>query len=564
MQEHEDKSVEQEEKEAHVAEKAQEAGFEDEQAEENVKDESAMDETEQAPENTDETEPEKTAEPKMNGNAPEQGGEQIEEDTAKQKKKRKITKIVIAIVCVIGALAAAYLILCQVVKNDAIWENVTINGVSIEGLSKDEASEAVYQKMTEDYADASVTITLDGSEYVIELLPFLEIDVTDEIEQAYVTGHGEWYTVGFDWLYMQLFDTDGVNIEVAPTLMEDVDAEALVSDTGILEYRSLVETTYEQTEDGLVVHKGETGVVADGEALVALIQEALDNFELSETIECPYTVEEPTAPDFQAIADSIYAEPVSATLDPENDYEIVESTDGLMLDVDAAIQAYSEAAEGEDIEIAFTVLEPEITTEDMEENLFADLLGTYQSTATGSSEKMTNISLAVGFCDGAILLPGETFSYNELVGDTTAERGFQVAAVYMNGEVEQELGGGVCQVSSTIFSALLQTDLEVVERQNHSLTVSYVPYGMDATVYWPYLDFQFKNNHDYPIMVSVSFVNNVVSVEIWGTQESDLTVQCVVEQIGTLDYRTYRYYYDADGNLVDTEYIGRSKYNSTS
>ena len=80
-----------------------------------------------------------------------------------------------------------------------------------------------------------------------------------------------------------------------------------------------------------------------------------------------------------------------------------------------------------------------------------------------------------------------------------------MANVYQDGEVVQEPGGGVCQVSSTIFSALLYTDLEVVQRQNHSMIVNYVPRGMDATVYWDQPDFRFKNNHAYPIKLSLSF-----------------------------------------------------------
>ncbi len=487
-----------------------------------------------------------------------------EEDTLEPTKKSRKKKVAIVLVCAIAALAVAYLILCQIVQNDVIWKNVSINGVSLKGLTCDEAAEAISQKMEEDYADTLLTIALDGLEYEIELLSLLEIDASAEIAEAYVFGHGEWYTIGLDWLYMRLFKQSEEEIELDPTVKTDIDIDELIEGTGILEYRSLVETTYEETDSGIIVHKGETGVVADGEALAELVQEALDSFDFSQTIECPYTVEEPSVPDFQEIADSIYVEPVSAALDAENNYAIVESTDGRMLDVEAAESAYEEAEEGEDIEIAFTVLTPDITTEDMEENLFADLLGTYQTTVSGASGKFTNVGIVTGLVDGTILLSGETFSYLGIIGEPTAERGFEESTVFINGEMETEVGGGICQVSSTIFAALLQTDLEVVWRQNHSLEVSYIPYGMDATVYYPSLDFQFRNNHTYPIKLTLSFVNNVLTVQIWGTQESDLTVECVVKEIGTLDYETYRYYYDTDGNLVSTEYIGRSKYNKSS
>ena len=96
------------------------------------------------------------------------------------------------------------------------------------------------------------------------------------------------------------------------------------------------------------------------------------------------------------------------------------------------------------------------------------------------------------------------------------------------------------------------------------MVVRYVPYGMDATVYWDQPDFRFMNNHNYPVKLSVTFDGSVINVEIWGAQESDLTVEPRVEQTGELTFETYRDYYDINGNLVDSEYIGGSKYKPVS
>ncbi len=492
---------------------------------------------------------------------------QIDEAATSQentkKKGRFIPLIVILIILLV--LCGGYLGLCLKVQDNVIWSDASINGVSIQGMTVSDAKAAVLADFEEKYSDAAIYIELDDEVYTIEVFSLLELDASNEINAAYEYGHNFWLYSGWEWIQQHyLGKSDQSSADISPAVSEAADASALVAATGISEYSSLVEGSWELTDTSLVIHKGATGKVADEEQLAALVEEALYALEFPATIECPYTTEEPAEPDFEEIAESVYVEAVSATLDPDNDYEIVESIEGVSLDAESALEEFSSADEDSDITIDLTFTEPEITTEDMEENLFADLLGTYQSTVSGDSNKLTNISLAVGFCDGVILMPGETFSYNDTIGDTTEERGYKTANVYLNGSVEKETGGGVCQVSSTIFSALLQTDIEITQRQCHSMIVSYVPYGMDATVYAPYLDFQFTNNHAYPIKLSLTLVNSVITVKIWGTQESDLTVKSYVEKTGTLAYTPYRYYYDSDGNLVATEYIGKSKYKKVS
>lgn len=486
-------------------------------------------------------------------------------DMHEEENGRKKRRLLILILIIAGALFAAYIVLCQiVVQNDAIWGNTTVNGVALKGLTYDEAREAVLQKYDEDYSDAAITIRLEGNEYKIPVYQFLEIDVTDEIDRAYELGHGSWFASGAEWIGMQLSGGAAENIEVKPTLKEDADIAGAIADTGILEYKSLVDTTWDVTETSLIIHKGVSGQTANQEQLTALVTEALNNLNFSDPIDCPYNTETPATPDFQAIADSIYKEPANATLDPANGYAIVPGVLGTALDPQAAASAYEAAAEGTDVEVPLTVTEPDITSADMEANLFADRLGTYQSTVTGTNDKRTNIRLASEAVNGVILMPGEEFSYNGHVGNTTEDKGYKTAAVYKNGKVEYETGGGVCQVSSTIFAAILYTDLEVTQRQCHSMVVTYVPYGMDATVYWDQPDFRFVNNHAYPVRLDVSFDGSDIYVEIWGTQESDLTEEPRVEQTGTLTFTTYRDYYDAGGNLVDSEYIGGSKYKPVS
>ena len=170
----------------------------------------------------------------------------------------------------------------------------------------------------------------------------------------------------------------------------------------------------------------------------------------------------------------------------------------------------------------------------MNANLFKDTLGSYSSSAAGgTSGRIHNVGLTASICNGQIVLPGETFSFNGVVGDTTAEKGYQEAAGYQDGKVVQVLGGGECQVSSTLFSAILYTDLDVLERANHSMPVHYVPSGMDATVFWDSPDFKFENNHKYPVKIVMNMdSSDTLTVKILGTKENDYTIEPrVVSQV---------------------------------
>ena len=117
------------------------------------------------------------------------------------------------------------------------------------------------------------------------------------------------------------------------------------------------------------------------------------------------------------------------------------------------------------------------------------------------------------------MLPGETFSYNGILGNTNKAKGYKVGTAYVGGKVVESYGGGICQVSSTLYNAILYANLEVVERYNHSYVVNYVPAGRDATVAYGGKDFKFKNTRNYPIKIVASAKNGVVSITIKGIKE---------------------------------------------
>lgn len=140
-----------------------------------------------------------------------------------------------------------------------------------------------------------------------------------------------------------------------------------------------------------------------------------------------------------------------------------------------------------------------------ESNSYSFLMSEYSTTyKVSETERTVNLETAVSAVNNIVLQPGDIFSFNQIVGKRTITRGYRTAKVIINGEFDDGLGGGVCQVSSTLFNAVLLSNLEIVERTNHSVKIGYVPVGYDATVQWNTKDFQFKNNYDFPVKVTMN------------------------------------------------------------
>ncbi len=184
---------------------------------------------------------------------------------------------------------------------------------------------------------------------------------------------------------------------------------------------------------------------------------------------------------------------------------------------------------GEEIILSSRSILPENTYEKLSEKLFSSELASYKSTYSQSAKgRSYNLSRAANSVNGTILMPGDVFSYNETIGNPSLANGYKIAPVYANGKESEGVGGGVCQISSTLYSAVLYANLEIVERRNHSLTVAYVPKGQDATVSYGAVDFKFKNNTPYPIRIDANASGGVCTVKIiGGAPDVDTTVKII-------------------------------------
>ncbi len=437
---------------------------------------------------------------------------------------------------------------------------------------------------------ATINLIVEGvNTYTIDLSLSLQYDIEGVVDGAYAHDRqASFLMLGVRYLSSL---QGGESYTILPFATDEESVSAALEACGILALDTTVQTSYEITEETLEFTMGVSGVSVDAASLVAQLLENTQQGDYSD-ITCPLVEHTPDAVDVQAVYDAIYTEVVDATLDvaEDNSYTIVESVRGVSFDVTAATSTLSAAGEGSAVSIALDIEEPTIDTETLEECLFRDVLGSYTTSVSGTAARRSNVKLAAEKFSGIILLPGETFSYNEAVGERTEESGFLYAGAYLNGETVQAIGGGICQGSSTLYCAVLYANLEVVERRNHTYVSSYVPLGMDATVSWGGPDFKFCNDTDYPIMIVATYANDRLTVEILGTCVEAFSVKItsttlstisptveeieddtlevgteVVEDSGHTGYKvqTYRYVYDGDGNLISESSEAYSSYSMT-
>lgn len=329
--------------------------------------------------------------------------------------------------------------------------------------------------------------------------------------------------------------------------------------------------TVDEAASEMVYIKGAGQIKLDAEDVYAKAVEGLKALESSVSYALP--AQDVTAPDFNALHTELMREPHDAYYDKETG-EIVPDVKGFAFDVSEAESLWNAAGLLEEVHIPVKIDMPEMTAEQLVASLFRDKLGSQTTLYTYSSDaRINNIKLCAAKLNGLVLNPGEEFSFNGTIGQRTTEAGFKAAAAYNDGQVVQEVGGGICQVSSTIYCAAMLAQMTTVERTCHMFVVTYLPYGLDATVSWPGPDYKFRNDRDYPVKI-VAYCNDAdksITIEIWGTDVDgsyveltsgygyryDSTYPDVVIGYSAVSYRNI---YDKDGNLIDRVFEASSSY----
>ncbi len=413
-----------------------------------------------------------------------------------------------------------------------------INDVDVSGMTADQAYEAVSKELTDEGNPISVkyTLKLDGKEY--------PLDFSD---------------AKFEYNTREVIDsTIGINKVSDP---ED--------------YTKLIECyNYKQSLKNTPA-KYETSykVAIDG---------------VSEKV---HNILDPLIDQYSTVKDAEIGEFNPST----KEFTITPEETGMTIDIDAAVEKVKELFDNAEytgsVVVPSVKKEPEVTTEKLKANF--GLRGEHTTKASNNANRNTNLSQACKKINGTILKPGQEFSFNKVVGKRTREAGFKEATVILGGRYEQGLGGGVCQVSGTLYDAVLKSDLKITERHPHAWPSDYVLEGLDATVDYGSLDFKFKNNTDYQIIILMWFDSSKreVHAQIYGKRfPEEQTIALRSEVVSTSGYgkteyvedktmeagktkttreahqgktvKTFKIWKDKDGKEIKRETIGTTTYNA--
>ncbi|HBV95726.1 MAG TPA: vanomycin resistance protein VanB [Desulfotomaculum sp.] len=248
--------------------------------------------------------------------------------------------------------------------------------------------------------------------------------------------------------------------------------------------------------------------------------------------------------ELNSVAGEIAAEPEDARLKINTDdtVEVVPSREGVKIDVERAWQEIEQICRNPEIKpeikLALIKSSPGVPTQEVADMGVDGLLASYTTTFNqADADRSYNIKIAALALDGIIIPPAEVFSFNGVVGSRSTEAGYKNAKVIINNELVDGLGGGVCQVSTTLYNAALLADMEIVDRVNHSIPVAYVPPGRDATVADNYLDFRFKNNTPHHIYMKTLVSPGRITVKLYGDTEYKKQVIIKTKVVETIPFK---------------------------
>ena len=505
----------------------------------------------------------------------EKNTETVEKKTKKQLKKEKKPKnkkrriIILSVIGIILLLAIIFSTIFALlnINNEKIVSGVKIQGIDVSGLSKEEAKsklELVFnekkQKEIElQYQDYNTTINPE----VLET----NYNIDTAVDEAALIGKNSNIIENNYKILYALLGKENVNLSM--TINEEVAKQTIESiETNL---PGLVkEPGYYIEGETLIITRGTEGIKIDTENLIEKIKEVLIDINSNiENIEIPVINKTPDDIDIDKIYSEVHTEVQDAyyTKDP---FTIHPEVIGVDFNLEEARTMLQEVKE--QYEIPLTITQPKVTTAQIGTEAFPDLLGTYSTKYDASDkDRTTNLKLAVQKINDKVVLPGETFSYNKTLGERTIAAGYKNAKVYESGQVVDGIGGGICQISSTLYNSVLFADLEIVERRNHQFVTSYTPAGRDATVVYGQTDFKFKNNRDYAVKIQASISNGIATVSIYGIKtDNDYTISFKHKQVSSIPY-TVKYVDDntlpvgtekvkqkgANGKIVET-YIVKS------
>lgn len=447
--------------------------------------------------------------------------------------------------------------------NTNIISGVHIKGMDVSGLS---ASDAKYQ--LDNYLKTKLPeeITLKHGDFE-STISLSQMDISFDTKNAtnlalQVGREGNIFENNLQVLSMMF---GSVNIEPKITCNKELLTKNLEDLSSQLP-DAVVQSSYYLENNELIITSGKEGNVVDAEKTIEAIKNSISTFSaLNAPIEIAVKTEQPDEINLEQIYNEVRKDPIDAyyTKDP---FEIHPSENGVDFKISLEeAKAMISSEKKEEYVIPLNIIRPNVTTNMIGTEAFPDMLSTFSTRyAASNRNRTTNLMLAANKINGTVLMSGETFSYNKVVGARTIAAGYKEAPIYVEGRVEDGLGGGICQITSTLYNAVIYANLEITQRTNHQFVPSYVTASRDATVVYGALDFQFKNNRNYPIKLVCSVSGGIANFQIFGMrQEDDVEVQISSYETGRTATAIYSEAYKIlkrNGQVVDKQLLSKDTY----
>lgn len=465
-----------------------------------------------------------------------------EENASKETKKDGLHKYTTAITIIsillfigLAVFSTAFALINR--ASNKIVAGISVKGIDISGLTYVEAEEKI-NKVYE--TKIKQNIILKHNEYETSLTPE-QIETKFGIKEALDMAYG----IGRSGKILKdnyaIINANISKIDINPSFSYNEKALIdFINDTSTKLPDIVKQSEYRVEGNNLIINKGKQGSIIKVEELKnSILNNIIAVKPETESIEIPVETKKPDKIDIEKIHSEIYKEAKNAYY-TKNPFTINPHVVGVDFNMSMEEAKALVNNEQEEIVIPLKKTVPKITTNNIGTEAFPDLLASYSTTfSTKVTGRTTNIKLSSNKINGVVLMPGEVFSYNKVVGPRTAAAGYKPASVYVGGKVETDIGGGICQVSSTLYNTALRANLGIVKRSNHRFATGYVPLSTDATVSWGGPEFMFKNTRKYPIKI-VSHVNGGrIKVDIYGCKE-DVEYEVIIQSqtLGTIPMQT--------------------------
>ena len=445
--------------------------------------------------------------------------------------KKVLTVLLLLILVILVVIIFSIIFSLMNANNKNIIQGVYINNIDVSNLSENEAMEILEQKLNDNKKNY-IIVKYNNYTRNIKLQDINgKFNIEDAVNNACNIGKDkDIIQNNYKILSTMIFKN---KIEANFTYDEEL-LQKMINEISLEIPGMAINSSYIIDGHNLIIKNGTEGLKIQESTFTKDLIKAFS----SDTKEFEIKTEQCNRKeiDIEKIYKEVYKKPINAYY-TTNPHEIHKEETG----VDFAItlqEAKNILSENkEEYIIPLKKIQPQIKVSDLDADAFPDLLSTFTTKyGTGDVNRNINIALAAKSINSVVLMPGETFSYNDLIGECSTKTGYKAATIYMNGELSTGIGGGICQVSTTLYNTVLRANLEIVERRNHSLGVTYVPSGQDAMVSIGTQDFKFKNNREYPIKVVAYVGTGSVTCQIYGLkQDTEYEVKLYSRTISKTD-----------------------------